>query len=417
MGQYATDTYVAIYPFTRQPEGEEIVIGRPDTATFLALPPDAVEILDHLKAGKTVGETQQIYQQKYGELPDLEEFLQELEGEGFVHPVSTQADSNLKANQTFDVTAATTGHARVRFHFDNFPQPLARKIFSRPVIVGAGTLIGLALVAVIAEPAVVPGWRAYFFTEHIALGGILLILFGYITTFFHEMAHLIAARSLGVSSRLGISNRMWVIVAENDMTGVWAIPRNQRYLPLLAGPFLDATCGSVLILVFFAERHSWISLPLVVALTGQAMLMTYLLSLLWQCYFFVRTDFYFAIANFFKCKNLMQDTTTFLRNQLSRILPRIAYVDQANIPAAEMRAIRVYSLVWIAGRIVALSTLFLVSLPLTWNYGVLVFNNISAGYTADPYAYANMVLVALVTFIHLTLGFGLWIRSLVTQRS
>lgn len=70
MGQYPTDTCVTIYPFTRQPDGEEIVIGHPHTATFLALPPDAIEMLDHLSQDKTIGETQQIYQQKYGELPE-----------------------------------------------------------------------------------------------------------------------------------------------------------------------------------------------------------------------------------------------------------------------------------------------------------------------------------------------------------
>ncbi|MBV9786850.1 MAG: hypothetical protein JOZ51_01660 [Chloroflexi bacterium] len=417
MGQYATDTCVAIYPFTRQPDGEEIVIGRTDTATFLALPPDAIEILDHLSQGKTVGEAQQIYQQKYGELPDLEEFLQELEGEGFVQPLGAAGTQSASAAQAAVFKVAPTKNAPVQFHFANFPQPIAQRIFSRPVVAVTSVLIVLALLAVAAEPAVLPGWRAYFFSEHIAFGGILVMVIGYITTFFHEMAHLVAARAVGVSSRLGISNRLWVVVAETDMTGVWAIPRNQRYLPMLAGPLLDATCASVLILGFFAAERGLIPLHPNVALLGRVLLMTYLLSLLWQCYFFVRTDFYFVIANFLKCKNLLQDAVTFLRNLLSRVLPNVAYVDQSNIPAAELRAIRWYSLIWIGGRIIALSALFFVSLPLLWNYGLLVFGIVRAGYAANPYGFANVVLMALLTFLHLGLGLGLWIRSLVTQRS
>ena len=51
---YAPSSQVAVYPFTRQPEGEEIVIGRTDTGVFLSLPREAVEILDWLREGRTV---------------------------------------------------------------------------------------------------------------------------------------------------------------------------------------------------------------------------------------------------------------------------------------------------------------------------------------------------------------------------
>ncbi|HEX6288556.1 MAG TPA: hypothetical protein VFZ66_05155 [Herpetosiphonaceae bacterium] len=417
MGPYATDTRVAIYPFTRQPDGEEVVIGRTDTATFLALPPDAVEILDHLSAGKTIGETQALYHEKYGELPDLEDFLQQLETEGFVLPL----DATHPQPSTDDLHAAfassTSKNAPVRFHFEHVPQPLAQRLFSRPALIVAGTIIVLALLALSIEPGILPGWRAYFFREHFALMGIGLMLLGYGTTFLHEMAHLIAARAAGVSSRLGISNRLWVVVAETDMTGIWSVPRSQRYLPILAGPLLDAVCASLLTLGFFAEIRGWIALPSVVATIGRALLLTYLLSLLWQCYFFVRTDFYYAIANLFRCKNLMDDTADFLRNQVSRAVPTIRYVDQSQIPAGEMRAIRWYSAIWLGSRLVALSALIFVSLPLLWNYGLLVFTILSAGYQADPYGYLNVLLVALLTLIHLSLGFGFWIRSLITGRN
>jgi hypothetical protein len=50
---------------------------------------------------------------------------------------------------------------------------------------------------------------------------LLVMVIGYATVFLHEMAHLVAARgAVGVSSRLGISHRLWYLVAETDMTGV-----------------------------------------------------------------------------------------------------------------------------------------------------------------------------------------------------
>ena len=52
---YALSDFVEVFPFTRQPEGDEVVIGRPDIGVFLALPAEAVEILDDLAAGRSVG--------------------------------------------------------------------------------------------------------------------------------------------------------------------------------------------------------------------------------------------------------------------------------------------------------------------------------------------------------------------------
>jgi len=55
---YALEDFVEILPFTRQPEGDEVVIGQPETGVFLALPAEALEILDDLGVGRSVGAPQ-----------------------------------------------------------------------------------------------------------------------------------------------------------------------------------------------------------------------------------------------------------------------------------------------------------------------------------------------------------------------
>lgn len=414
--RYTTDTVVEVYPFTRQADSEEIVIGRSDTVVFLALPPDAVEILDHLADGKTVGQTQAIYQAKYGEIPDMEDFLGLLEQKGFVKPQCAPALP--LAFPGIGSPSSVSGQPRspVRFHFANFPQPLAQMIYSRPMLVGASLIIGLALVAVAIDPALIPGWDALLFTEHLTLMRLSLALLTYTTIFLHEMAHLVAARAVGVSSRLGISHRLWVLVAETDMTGVWAVPKNQRYLPFLAGPLLDVFSASAIILVTWATMYGWISLPRGILRLAQAMLLVYLLRLLWQCYFFVRTDFYYVIANAFKCKNLMHDTQVFLRNQLMGLIRSGRIINQAHIPAAEMRVIRWYAVVWIAGRILAFSTLIFITAPLIYNYALIIGAAFARGYTADPYAFVDALVMGALFFTPLIAGFWLWIRSLLKQK-
>ncbi len=411
MGRYTANTLVTVYLLTRQFDGEEIVIGRPDTGVFLALPSEAVELLDCLAEGKTVGESQLIYQKKYGEVPDIEDLLEYLESKGFVEPLVK--DRNQQSN--FVIQTTTLRHpansGTVRFHFANFPQSLAQRIFSRPVLVSCGLLIGLALIAIFVKPLIIPGWDAYFFRKNLTLMGLVLLLINYFTTFLHEMAHLVAARAVGVSSRFGISHRMWYLTPETDMTGIWGLPSNQRYLPLLAGILLDAASAAILILVFFAQSCGWLTLNSVVFQLGRAILLTYLLRLLSQCYLFVRTDFYYVIANFFRCKSLMKDTEIFLRNYIAKIIRSIRKVDQSHIPATERRVIRWYAIVWLLGRIAAFGSLIFITIPLIWHYCFVLFAVLNAGYKGNPYAFIDALLMILIVFVPQTFGFWLWIRS------
>lgn len=414
MTNYTSNTHVTVYPFTRQEEGEEVVIGRLDTAIFLVLPRDAVELLDYLIEGKTVGEAQSLYKQRYGEIPDLSDLLDNLECQGFVQPLKRQIEESQVLSRTTNRTSRSKSVA-VNFHFTNFPQPLARKIFSYHTLLSSGVLIGLALIALIIEPSIVPGWDALFFRENLTLMRLILSLIGYLTLFLHEMAHLVSARAMGVSSRLGISNRMWFLVAETDMTGVWSIPRSQRYLPFLAGSLLDAVSASILILIFFAQNYGWLVLCPFVFQLGRATLLIYIMRLFWQCFLFMRTDFYFVIANFFGCRNLMKDTEAFLWNQITRFWQWARPVDQSHIPVAEMQVVRWYALFWILGRIAALGSLVFISIPLLWNYCSQVLTVLSVGYQANPYAFIDAFLMTMLVLGPDSAGFLLWIRSFRTS--
>jgi hypothetical protein len=269
----------------------------------------------------------------------------------------------------------------------------------------------LGLISITINPYIIPGWDAFFFQDNSTIKTLFLIFFSYLTLFLHEMAHLIAARAVGVSCRMGISNRMWYLVAETDMTGVWRIPRNQRYLPYFAGAILDATLASFVILSLFVHNQRWLALHPLVFELARAMLLIYLTRLVWQCYLFVRTDLYFVISNFFRCKNLMKDTEVYLLNQVARIIPSIKRVDQSHIPVAERQFIRVYAVLWLVGRSVAISYLIFITIPLTWHYLFQAYKVLSAGYAANPSAFLDTLLMIFLIFIPEVIGFWLWVRS------
>jgi putative peptide zinc metalloprotease protein len=406
---YTRDTVITVLPFSQQRQGEDIVIGRVDTGVFLAIPPDAVEILEELAAGKNIGEVSDSYQRKYGAVPDLDDFLDLLEAKGIVNSASIAAESKPQVRERLPATR------KIRYHFAGFPESIARRLFGKPVLAASLLLVLYAVRLCVQHPSLVPRTADLYFPDHQTLSWVILLAAGYVTLFAHEMAHLIAARALGISSRLGISHRLWYLVAETDLTGLWSVPKAKRFLPLLAGMILDATSGSLLIVVVFSVSSHWIALPVFLVRVMKAMAFVYLMRMAWQCLLYMRTDLYYVIAGCFNCKSLMRDTETYLQNQIAKVLPKKHTVDQSAIPPAERRIIRIYSLIWIAGRIEAVVLLGVVTIPLAIQYFHSLGGVFRIGYAANPSNFIDALLLATYFLVPTVAGFTLWIRSIVQR--
>ena len=394
MSPHASDQTVEIVAFTRQVEGSEAVIGRPETGVFLSLPVEALEIVDDLAAGRTIGEARDAFSARHGEAPDMDDLLEHLADHGLVR----QAGEAIASEAVF------------RDQFGWIPRPFAKALFGRPALTAYGLLIAAAAAAVVTSPHLLPGWRAAYFPRDTALMIFALMMLGLLTTLFHELGHVLAARARGVSTRFGISNRLWFVVWETDMTGVWALPRRQRYLPILAGPLVDLVSASVVTLLAWSAERGWLELSPRTLLIFRALLLIYLMRLLWQAYFFVRTDYYYAITNALRCRSLMTDTEAFLRERWSRLRGRATGDALEHLRPGERRAVRAYSFVWLFGRLVALSLLLFIQLPLFLSYLRLLATRISTGSGESGSMGWLPMLVFLLFF---GAGVFMWIRSLV----
>jgi hypothetical protein len=187
-------------------------------------------------------------------------------------------------------------------------------------------------------------------------------------------------------------------------------PKRRRYLAFLAGPIVDVVSAAVVIGVLWTERRGWLGLsPALEQFTG-ALLWSYLMRLLWQCFVFVRTDFYYVIATALNCKNLLADTEDLLRNRLARVRRRPAAIDQSAIPPAEMRAVRGYAVVWLVGRTLAIASLILITIPVLAAYGGELARSATGG--DSSYGTVDLVTVATLALVVEGAGFIFWIRSL-----
>jgi hypothetical protein len=404
---YTRETVVRVRPFSRQQEGEEVIIGTLATGVFLAVPPEAVELLEDLAQGKTVGEVSDLYLQRHGETPDMDDFLGLMETKGIVEP--------LVGNNGDRIVPSLRQRSGPRYHFSNFPQPLAQRLFSRPLLSLGLLLIVLALAAISRYPSLMPLPRDLYFPDHRTLSWTILMAASLATVFLHEFGHLVAARAVGINSRMGISNRLWYLVAETDLTGLWAVSKRQRYLPLLAGMLIDAFSAALLVLLLFAHRQAWLALPGLGVRLVRAMAFTYLMRILWESFFFLRTDLYYVIATLFNCKNLLSDTQAFLRNQLAQFIHWIRPVDQSSIPASERRVIRAYAALWVAGRVWAVATLFLVTVPVCLAYIPNLAGVFRAGYSANPSNFADALVLTTCVFIPVTAGLALWVGGMLRR--
>jgi hypothetical protein len=272
-------------------------------------------------------------------------------------------------------------------------------------------VIALAVGAALSDPALVPGPGALYFHSHRSLALFSLFLFNLLTLFLHEMGHLIGARAVGVPARLGIGHRLWILVAETDLTGLWAVPPKRRYLPLLAGPFIDLLSLSFLVLAFWAQKHGRIDVPPLVLGFARAAAFSYILRLLWQCFFFVRTDFYYVLIVRLGSMNLMRNTEVYLRSRLARILPWIRPVAAEPIPPREEQAVRFYTPFYLAGRLLAFWSLLFITLPLIGRYLIAMGESLGEGFSRDPLRFVDSLLLAALLLGPSLAGLYLWLRS------
>jgi putative peptide zinc metalloprotease protein len=397
MSRFPLDARLKVCPLAQRREGENVTIGDLSRQVFLSIPADGMDILNPLAAGKTVREAVQLYEQTHGEVPDVEDFLAALADEGFVAPWSDDA---------FADTPAPAPRASMSW----LSTSVARRLLGPQVLGACALLIGAGLVLVAGDPSLVPGPGVLVFRHDLAALGASMVAVTLLGVMLHEIAHLVAARAAGVPARIGLGHRLWIVVAETDMTGIWMASKRRRYLAFLAGPIVDAATAAVLLGVLWADQRGWIGLsPFLLQATG-ATLLGYLLRILWQCFVFVRTDFYYVLATAFDCSRLLDDTTDLLRNRMARLRGSAPVVDQSAIPPAELRAVRAFAVVWLVGRGLAFASLILITLPVLYGYATEIVLGLTGGRSSfDAF---DLVLLAAVGLGTQGAGVIVWIRSL-----
>ncbi|MFD8307012.1 hypothetical protein ACFV29_32420 [Streptomyces sp. NPDC059690] len=281
---------IEFHPLTFVDERDGVVVGRPDTESYAVLPHDGAALLRRLAAGHPADEAAHWYLGEFGESVDIGDFVSTLRELGFVR---------------------------------EGPQPTATPSRPRMLRLGAWTFSATAWIAYTAlvvtcaamtatHPRVRPHADAVFFTPSLVAVQLVLAFAQLPAVAWHEFFHVLAGRRLGLPTRLSVSRRLFFVVVEAHLDGLYSVPRKKRYLPFLAGMLADLLLFSGLTLVGAAGTGWACRLALAVAYTV-------VLRLVWQFYVFLRTDLYYVFTTLLGCGDLHGATSDYLRRRASRL--------------------------------------------------------------------------------------------------
>ncbi|HET7880536.1 MAG TPA: hypothetical protein VFL55_06590 [Acetobacteraceae bacterium] len=381
-----------LIPLSLQDEGDGHIVGNPETGDFYKVPEIGVSILRMLDSGESIAEIKCRLGDE-AELVDVDTFVTQMAEIGFIHP---------KGEMPLPQQRAQTSGGRI-FNVD---QRLARAIFSRPLLAGYLAIVVYAFVAAVRDPALRLNTDALYVEHDRTLLLVLVLAFASVQTVLHELGHMLAAARHGITSRYGIGNRLWTIVAESDLTGILALPRAQRYLPMLAGMLVDVLSLSLLTIALdVLRRHGAGAFCIQVI---QVMVLETVIGLVWQFNVFVKTDIYFVLCNYFGQPDLDRDARSYLHGVVYRMT--FGHFGRA-WPKTEsnLLVLRVFAMVWAAGRIMSLVLLFTVFLPTMWQY-LGSAADMLRGPPTSVYAACDTIIYVSILLTMLTAGMYMWLR-------
>jgi hypothetical protein len=336
------DQPLRFHPLTFLEEGDEVTVGRADIDAYALFPPDGAALVRQLEAGSSPLEAAQWYWDQYGERVDMEEFLDVLE------------DLDLVVHDGEDVAVAR----RVGW------QRLGRALFSPIAWFSYALIVAAGVAAMVRDHRLVPRYQDLFFTHNSLTVLTLGIVLGQVPwMLLHEAFHALAGRRLGLNSKLGIGRRFYYVVFVTSMDGLVAVPRRQRYLPMLAGMLLDLVAISVLTLVAYALA-STAGFGALVCKLALCMAFGVVLRLAWQFYFFLRTDLYYLATTVLGCNDLQTASRQLLANRINRLLRRRGRVrpDTSWTPR-DLEVARWYSWLMVTGYVFLTTLLVTVMVP------------------------------------------------------
>lgn len=385
---------IHFHPLTLLPEGADVVVGRTDIDSYAVFPTDGAALLQELRHGRDPQDAAEWYFRTYGEPVDIDEFLDTLRELDFL------AEEN-----------AAPGAGRVPVHW----QRLGLAVFSKPAWLCYAALIALGIAAVCADPRLLPNRHHVFFSHYLLVVEAVLFFGQLPLTLLHESFHVLAGRRLGLRSQVKIGRRLYFLVFETVIDGLVIVPKRQRYLPMLAGMLADVLGMAALTTVAWLTTAPDGAFSLVGRIC-LALVFTSVLRLVWQFYFFLRTDIYYLVTSVLGCVDLHTVSGQLLRNTVHRLIGRTdRLVDENQWHPHDRQVARWYAPLHAVGYSAMLTMFTLVMIPLGWRFLSGAFHTIFSG-TANVASFVDASVLLTLNLGQLATALVMFVKERKTNQ-
>lgn len=390
-----------IPPLSVQKEADEYVIGSVELGEFYQFPEIAVTVIQLLREQLDFAEIAQKVQASSGEEVDIEDFVELLLSLNLAYP----ADEEYRYHEQVNDQTVPAREIKI-----SISQTAAQLLTSWPfrIVYAAVVLYAFYLMGSNSDYAVNP--TALLFYNNFTITLVSLLLLYVVTTALHEAGHMISAARLGINSTLSVSNRLWNIVLEADISGIVSLPKHKRYLPLLGGMLVDIFNISLLTILIKFLIEAQVN-PYLIQLC-QALILQLIITIIWQFNLFLRTDIYYLLSTISSYPNLDMEARIYIKQWLTQLKNSVKLTtseSQNNEPYDfhNLRFLQYFTAIWIIGR--SLSVVFLVAVIIPTLYGY--FQSAFSATETGKSSFLDLILFAVISAGLLGAGFYMWFKQ------
>jgi putative peptide zinc metalloprotease protein len=382
------DSAVLLHSLRVRRDGEEWIVGRAETGTFIAIPQVGMDVIESIQRGRSLDDVRREVGSN-----DVTAFVNQLIDLGLVVAVDGR---DIAQPEVEKPSLPWLRPRHVRWTLSSVP------------FVSMAVLVLAALGVIAWDPGVFPSYRKLFWSDHQGLVLLGQVLVAWTLILIHESAHLATARAADVPARIRLGTRLQFLVAQTDVSGIWTASRRQRLTVYCAGMALDVTIASLALLTTEALRATGIGPPPILAIV----VLTVSSMVPLQFLVFMRTDVYFLLQDLMKCRNLYGDGSAYVRDLAVRLFRRRGGTGSAalaRLPRHERTAVRCYAALLVLGTSACVAVAATVAIPTGVRLVVDSARTLAAA--ASPGAMAEAALVIVLTLgSQVTWIFAWWRR-------
>ena len=290
----SSDSTLELHPLQVRREGDAYIVGRFGAGSYLVMQEPALDTLALLRQGIPLGRVKRELALRHGE-PDvaIRSFLETLFAARFVKAVDGLSLD--EADTPAATRAVLLSRRRVAW------------LFAPGMLAVYATVLLLGVLALVVEPAHVPRLRDLRVSDRYAVVAGLMLVLTLLMAAKHELAHLVAARFVGVDATIGIGHRFFFPVLQTNLTELWSVARAKRFIAYAAGILSDLLVVALALVALELSTLGVWALASGIQQVLKALVALGALMVLWQLNVFFRTDVYYMVSDALGCRDLYAD--------------------------------------------------------------------------------------------------------------